>query len=546
MPPREVMKYDVVIVGAGPAGLSAAIRLKQLDQNEELSVCVLEKGSEVGAHIISGNVLEPRALDELLPDWRSDEDCPIKQEVTEDKYLYLTETMAIPLPTPPLLENHGNFITSLSQVTRWLGNKAEELGVEIYPGFSVSEILYDKDKVYGVATRDVGLDKNTGEPTDIFERGVELHGKQILFAEGARGSCSESLMNKFHLKSNVPQTYGLGVKEVWRVPNIQPGFVQHTLGWPLDTSTYGGSFLYHLGQPDLVQIGFVVGLDYKNAHLSPYKEFQRFKHHPAIAEHLVDGECIGYGARVINEGGFQAIPKKLTVPGAALIGCAAGFLNVPKIKGTHTAMKSGILAAEATFDAIQNSLTESDFDTRLRESWVYNELRAVRNYKPSFEYAGLYGGAIYSGISAYLLKGREPWTFQGKGHRDSETTAPATKVKSITYPKPDGKISFPLLENLARSAVDHIDQPSHLHIKPELKSLVSGKTAKSLTEFAAPERNFCPAGVYEYVEDNDGDPNLIINAQNCIHCKCCSIKMPYEYIDWTVPAGGGGPNYSLT
>jgi len=547
---RERMEYDVVIVGAGPAGLSAAIRLKQLEaeSNKAISVCVLEKGSEVGAHIVSGNVLEPRALDELLPDWRSDAECPIKTKVTTDKFLYLTGWSSISLPTPPMLNNHGNYITSLSQVTRWLGKKAEELGVEIYAGFAASEVLYERDdgddKVVGVATKDVGIRKD-GTKKETFERGVEVRGKETFFAEGARGSCSEAIIRKYKLRNGPPQVYGLGVKEVWRVPNIDPGFVQHTLGWPLKSDVYGGSFLYHLGEPDLVQVGFVVGLDYKNPSISPYKEFQRFKHHPAIAEHLRGGECVGYGARIINEGGYQSIPELLSVNGASLIGCSAGFLNVPKIKGTHTAMKSGMLAAEAAFDVIHN-LSDLDYDTRLRSSWVYEELRAVRNYKPSFEKAGLWGGMAYSGLSAYVLKGNEPWTFT-HSQQDSKTTAKAKFMRPITYPKPDNVLSFPLLDNLARANVYHEpDQPSHLKVKPNFQGIVTGKNALSLKRHEGPEQHFCPAGVYEYPEDRDGNPQLLINAQNCIHCKCCAVKMPYDYIDWTVPEGGGGPNYHLT
>jgi electron-transferring-flavoprotein dehydrogenase len=570
---RDAMAYDLLIVGAGPAGLAASIRAKQLaaEKGKDISVLVLEKGSEVGAHILSGNVFEPRALDELFPDWRTmDNGPPIETEVKEDVFLVLpNETASVPIPSilhPPQLDNHGNYIISLSQLTRWLGEQAEELGVEIYPGFAASEVLYCKDTgaVQGIATRDVGIDKE-GKPKDVFARGMEMRARQTLFAEGARGSCSEEIMKKFDLRDGVqPQTYGLGVKEVWTVPeNVhQAGFVQHTIGWPLQNDplaqTFGGSFLYHM-KPNLVLVGFVVGLDYENPYLNPYREFQRWKHHPDVSKHLEGGECISYGARVLNEGGFHAIPK-LTFPGGGLIGCSAGFLNGVKIKGSHTAIKSGMVAAEAVYDLLTENEEFSAAETGevhpdekpmepvayqkgMEESWVWEELKEVRNVHASFHW-GFLPGLAYSGLAAMLLKGREPWTLTND-KTDSQKTQPAAGYEPIEYPKPDGVFSFDLLTNLTRSGTDHEgDQPAHLRIKPECADIV--KTNVSLNEFAGPEQRFCPAGVYEYVVDEEtSEQKLQINAQNCVHCKCCSIKMPHEYINWTVPEGAGGPNYAV-
>lgn len=567
--PREAMEYDVVIVGGGPAGLATAIRLRQLSEETgtELSVCMVEKGGTVGAHILSGNVFEPRALDELLPGWE-EMGAPTGVAAGSDSLKYLTEKYALPLPTPPTLQNHGNRILSLGHLCAWMGEKAEELGVEIYPGFAASEVIYTEDgAVKGIATSDVGIGRDSA-PNDLFARGMELHGRQVVFAEGCRGSCSQEILEKFQLreaKGADPQVYGLGIKEVWKIdPALhKEGTIVHTIGWPLKTDTYGGSFLYHAADHQ-VFMGFVVGLDYPNPYLSPYQEFQRWKQHPEIKPLLEGGECLSYGARCINEGGWQAVPK-LTFPGGALVGCSAGFVNVPKIKGSHTAMKSGMLAAEAMFEALTSEANgpsvydvyetgegEAVFGTEvpkyeemLEASWVKEELWAVRNVHPSFHKIGplpaQWAGMIYSGLETFVLKGRGWWTLKAGG-LDSAATKPAAECQEIEYPKPDGVVSFDLLTNLSRSGVYHEeDQPAHLRIKPELAHIPE---SISMQTYAAPETRFCPAKVYEYTEPEDGSaPQLVINAQNCVHCKCCSIKMPGEYIKWTVPQGGGGPMY---
>ena len=576
------MHYDVLIVGAGPAGLSAAIRLKQLAQqhNRDVSVCVVEKGADVGAHILSGNVLEPRALDELLPQWR-DMGSPVRTAVTEDEVLFLTEKSSYRLPAPPELHNKGNYIVSLEELCKWLAGQAEQLGVEIYPGFAAAELLLEetaeggRPAVAGVATRDMGLDKQ-GKPKATFTRGIALKAKQTLLAEGARGSLSEKAMERFALRANCdPQTYGLGLKEIWTVKPEQhkPGKVLHTLGWPAPTDTWCGSFMYHLeGDEHRVLLGVVVGLDYSNPYLSPYQTFQQWKLHPAIRSVLEGGECISYGARVINEGGLQAVPK-LTFPGGMLIGCSAGFLNVPKIKGTHTAMKSGMLAADTIMHALTSHTGQaaeaaeaeadnsalagrelSDYQQRLNSSWIHKELKAVRNIHPSFnKLGGLYPFMAYTALTSYILRGNEPWTFTNH-IPDHQRTKPAASATRLHYPKADGRLTFDLLTNLARSAVNHDeDQPSHLRIKAGMEHV---PVEVSLQLYDGPEQRFCPAKVYEYVpvEGGEGEGGeggesglkkmrLQINKSNCVHCKSCAIKTPELYIDWTVPEGGGGPNY---
>ena len=541
---RESMQYDVVIVGAGPSGLAAAIRLKQLalKADREVSVCVLEKGSEVGAHIMSGAIIEPRALDELIPDWK-EKGAPLKTQATQDTFLYLTETESIRLPTPPQMHNHGNYIVSLGNVCRWLATQAEELGVEIYPGFAAAEVLYHPDgSVKGVATGDMGIGRD-GARTDAWQPGMELWARQTLFAEGCRGSLTKTLLQRFHLNDKCDkQTYGLGIKELWEVkPELhKPGEITHTIGWPLDRKTYGGSFLYHL-EDNLVAVGFVIGLDYENPYLSPYEEFQRFKTHPAIRAVFDGARRLSYGARAISEGGIQSQPK-LTFPGGALIGDGAGFLNVPKIKGSHAAMKSGMLAADAVFEQLceqgeTDGVEVSAYPAAYRKSWLYDELWRVRNIRPAFRF-GLWPGLIYSGIDTYLFRGRAPWTLHQK-HADNETLLPADEVEPITYPKPDGVLTFDRLSSVFLSNTNHgEDQPIHLRLKDPAVAIEI-----NLAKYAAPETRYCPAGVYEIVADAAGVSRLQINAQNCVHCKTCDIKDPTQNIDWSVPEGGGGPNY---
>jgi electron-transferring-flavoprotein dehydrogenase len=542
---REAMEYDVVVVGGGPAGLAAAIRIKQqaAATGRDVSVCVLEKGAELGAHTLSGAVIDPRAFDDLIPDWR-ERGAPLDTPVTEDRFLYLTASRAYRTPgwmLPGCFVNHGNYIVSLGNVVRWLGSQAEALGVEVFAGFAAAEVLYDDGgRVTGVATGNLGVGRD-GEPTANFQPGVELRGKYTLFAEGARGHLGRQLIARYALdRGRDPQTYGIGIKELWDIEPArhQPGLVVHSAGWPLDGQTYGGSFLYHAANHQ-VAVGLVVGLGYRNPYLSPFEEFQRLKTHPAFRAFLDGGKRVAYGARAITAGGLQSLPK-LTFPGGALIGCEAGLLNAARIKGTHGAVVSGMLAGAAAHAAVSAGRSADellDYPAALEGSWLWQDLHATRNFKPWMD-KGLVTGSVMFGIDQLVLRGRAPWTLH-RSTPDHAKLLPAAQCAPIAYPKPDGRLSFDRLSSVFVSNTNHEEnQPSHLTLKD-----ATVPVAVNLARFAGPESRYCPAGVYEFVRQDDGAERLQINSQNCVHCKTCDIKDPTQNIVWVVPEGGGGPRY---